>query len=82
MTTTTDADEEVNRASLLIGREPDGWQPPSVDAALAMLDAIARFCVSCCLPGTEDCAEGQCGQWNLERAAVDYLEQRRARGTI
>ncbi len=77
MPMTTDADDQINRASVLTGREPDGWQPTSVDAGLAALDVIARFCVNSCLPVTEGCTEADCVVWTLERAAVDYLEQRR-----
>ena len=77
MPMTTDADA---KSTILTGREADGWQPTSVDAAIGALDAIARFCVSSCLPVTEACTKADCGVWNLERAAVGYLEQQRLAG--
>ena len=77
MPMTTASDDQISRASVLIGRLPDGRQPTSVDTAVVMLDAIARSCVDSCLPVTEECTEAECGLWNLERAVVDYLEQRR-----
>lgn len=81
MPITTTSDDQMNRASVLIRREPDGWRPSSVDLAVVMLDAIARSCVDSCLPVTEQCSEAECGLWNLERTAVNYLEQRRLDAT-
>ena len=43
MPMTTDADA---KSTILTGREADGWQPTSVDAAICALDNITRFCVN------------------------------------
>jgi hypothetical protein len=74
---TTTSDDQMNRASVLIAPKQNGWRPSSVELAVVMLDAIARSCVDSCLPVNEQCFEAECGLWNLERTAVDYLEQRR-----
>ncbi len=52
------------------------WTPPGVDAAVALLDRIARHCEFSCGTGTDQCVEVECQAWVLERAAATYLAGR------
>lgn len=57
--------------------DPGAASPDPVGENLALLEAVAAFCVQCCLPRTATCSESECGPWRLEQAAVDQLEQYR-----
>lgn len=64
------------RASVPVGGVPDQWRPAGTDAALAVLDRIARYCVYTCEPVIERCVQEECEAWNLERTAAAYVAQR------
>jgi hypothetical protein len=57
--------------------DPGAALPDPVGENLALLEAVAAFCVECCLPRTTTCSEGDCGPWRLEQAALDELERYR-----